>query len=85
MDDDLAFFAHADAFGADPGQVFEGEMDDATFARGHGIEFKGLAGGLHAFGGDASGHAKFFEAKSAVAATIEVNFFMMRGFEAEGA
>ena len=37
MDNDLAVFAHADAFGADAGHVFESEMDDTALARGHGI------------------------------------------------
>ena len=46
VDYDLAFFAHADAFGADAGDVFEGEMDDAAFAGGHGIEAERLARSL---------------------------------------
>jgi hypothetical protein len=37
MDNDLAFFAHADAFGADAWHIFEGEVYDAAFARGHGV------------------------------------------------
>jgi hypothetical protein len=85
VDDDLAVFAHADALGADAGEVFEGEMDDATFARGHRIEFERLTGSLDAFGGDAGGHAEFFEAQGAIAAAIEMDFFVMRGFEAQRA
>ena len=45
VDYDLAFFAHADAFGAYAGDVFEGEMDDAAFAGGHGIEAERLSVG----------------------------------------
>ncbi len=33
MDYDLAFFTDADAFGADAGEIFQGKMDDAAFAR----------------------------------------------------
>jgi hypothetical protein len=57
VDYDLAFFAHADAFGADAGDVFEGEMDDAAFARGHGIQAERLARGLHTFCSNFCGHA----------------------------
>ena len=81
----MAFFAHADAFGADAGDVFEGEVDDAALARGHGIEAEGLAGAFDAFGGDFGGHAEFFEAEGAVAAAIDVNFFVEGGLEAQGA
>src|SRR5450755_2711682 len=81
----LAFFAHADAFGADAGDVFAGEVDDAALARGHGIEAEGVAGAFDAFGGDFGGHAEFFYAEGAVAAAIDVNFFVEGGLEAEGA
>jgi hypothetical protein len=81
----LAFFAHADAFGADAGDVFEGEVDDAALAGGHGIEAEWLAGAFDAFGGDFGGHAEFFEAQGAVAAAIDVNFFVESGFETESA
>ena len=57
VDYDLAFFAHADAFGADARDVFEGEMDDAALAGGHGIQAEGLARSFDAFGGDFCGHA----------------------------
>jgi hypothetical protein len=83
VDDDLAVLAHAYAFGADAGDILEGEMDDAAFARGHGIEAKGLLGGLDAFGGNASGHAKLFKTESAIAAAVEVNFFVVDGLEAQ--
>src|ERR1700722_12910005 len=62
VDYDLAFIAHADAFGADAGDVLEGEMDDAAFARGHGIEAKGLARSFYTFCGDFGGHAQLFKA-----------------------
>ena len=79
---DLAFFAHADAFGSDAGNVFEGEVDDAAFARGHGIEAKGLAGAFDALGGDFGGHAKLFEAEGAIAAAVYMDFFVEGGLEA---
>src|SRR5690349_5483246 len=72
VDDDLAVLAHADTFGAYAGDILEGEVDDAALARGHGIQAKGLLGGLDAFGGNASGHAKLFKTESAIAAAIEV-------------
>src|SRR6202030_2339973 len=51
VDYDLAFFAHAHAFGADAGDIFEGEVDDAAFARGHGIQTERLVRSFDAFGG----------------------------------
>ncbi len=85
VNDDLAFFAHADAFGADTGDVFEGEMHDAALARGHGVEAERLPGAFDALGSDFGGHAEFFEAQGAVAAAIDVNFFVEGGLEAESA
>jgi hypothetical protein len=85
MDDDLAFFAEADAFGADAGHVFESEMDDAAFARRHGIEAKRLTRQFDALSGDLGGHAQLFEAQGAVTAAIDVNFFMEGGLETKGA
>ena len=85
VDDDLAVLAHADAFGADARDVLEGEVDDAALARGHGIEAKGLLGGLDAFGGNARGHTKFFKTEGAIAAAVEMNFLVIDGIEAQGA
>jgi hypothetical protein len=85
MDDDLAFFAEADAFGADAGHIFESEMDDAAFARRHGIEAKRLTRQFDALSGDLGGHAQLFEAQGAVTAAIDVNFFMEGRLEAQSA
>jgi hypothetical protein len=57
VDYDLAFLAHSDAFSADAGDVFQREMDDAAFARGHGIQAKRLARGLDALSGNFGGYA----------------------------
>lgn len=56
MDDDLAFFAHADALCAHAGDLFHGEVHDAALAGRHGIQAKGLLGLLHAFRSHARGH-----------------------------
>lgn len=85
MDDDLAVGAEADAFGADAGEGLQGEMDDAAFAGVHGIEFEGLLGGLHAFGGGASHHFEFFDAEGAVTGTVEKDFVLEGRFQAESA
>jgi hypothetical protein len=85
VDDDLAVLAHADAFGAYAGDILESEVDDAALTRGHGIETKGLLGGLDAFGGNAGGHTKFFKTEGAIAAAVEMNFFVIDGIEAQGA
>jgi len=56
MDDDLAGGADADAFGANAGDGLQGQMDNATLARIHGIELEGLTRSLHSLGGGASHH-----------------------------
>jgi hypothetical protein len=85
VDDDLAVLAHADTFGAYAGDILEGEVDDAALARGHGIEAKGLLGGLDAFGGDTGSHAKLLKAQCAIAAAIEVNLFVVDRLESQSA
>ena len=85
MDYDLAFFAHADAFGADAGDVFQGEVDDAAFARGHGIQAERLARSFDAFGGNFGGHAQLFKTQRAVAGAVDMNFFVEGRLEAQRA
>ena len=50
-----------------------------------GLRRNGWRGAFDAFGGDFGGHAEFFEAQGAVAAAIDVNFFVEGGLEAESA
>src|SRR5262245_47834503 len=85
MNDDLATWAHADALGADAGYGLEREVNDAAFARVHGIEFERLARGLHAFGGGARHHFQFFDAKRAVPRDIEKNLVLKWRLETKGA
>lgn len=82
---DLALFTHADTFGANSRDIFECEVNDPAFAGGHRIETEGLARGLHALGSNARSHAQFFKAQRAVTSTIEMNFLVIRGFEAQRA
>src|SRR5216683_1770685 len=60
-------------------------MHDAALAGSHGVEAKGLLGGLHALSGDAGGHAQFFKAQRAITAAIDVNFFVELRLEAQSA
>ena len=83
MNDDLAFFAHADTLRAHAGHVFERQMHNAAFARGHGIQAEGLFRGLHAFRSHTSGHFQLFKAQRAVAAAIDMNFFVVRRLQAQ--
>ena len=85
MDDDVAVFAGADAFGAHAGGVFEREMHDAALAGGHGVQLKRLLGSEHPFGGKARGHAQLLETKGAKTAAIEMDFFMKSRVQTEGA
>src|SRR5712664_1825552 len=84
MDDDLAFFAHTDAFRAYSGHILQRQMHDAALARGHGIQPEWLARSLHAFRGDARRHAQFFKPQRSVAAAIDVNLFMVSRFQPQG-
>ena len=56
VDDNLAFFAHADALRANAGNVLQGEVDNAALSRRHGIQAEGLLGLLYALCGDTRGH-----------------------------
>ena len=83
MNDHLAFFAHTHAFRADSGHVLQGQMHDAALARRHGIQPERLARSLHAFRSNARGHSQFFKTESAVAAGVDVNFFMIGRFQSQ--
>src|SRR5229473_3174775 len=85
MDHHLAMLTDPDAFRADAGHIFQRQMDDAAFARGHGVEAKRLLGGLHALGGDFGGHAQLFKAQRAISAAIDVNFFVELRLKAQNA
>src|SRR6266478_43952 len=77
MDDDLTFFPHAHAFCAYSIHILQRHMHDAPLARGHGVQPERLARSLHAFRGHARRHAQFFKTQRAIAARIDVNFFMV--------
>lgn len=83
MYNDLAILAHTDAFRTHSRHVLQRHMHDAAFARGHGIQAERLARRLDALGGNAGGHAQFFKTKRAVPTAIDVNFFMVSGFQAQ--
>src|SRR5579863_7728137 len=85
VDDYLAVRAEADAFGADTGKGLHGEVDDAAVAGVHGIEFKGLTGGLDAFGGGTGHHFEFLEAQGAIAGAVQKDFVLEGRLETERA
>jgi len=81
----VAAVAGTFADGAHAGSAIEFEMDDASVARGHGIEREGLARFANALGGHARRELQFFEARGAVIAAIETHGVMLRRFEAKPA
>jgi UDP-N-acetylmuramoylalanine-D-glutamate ligase len=83
MDDDLALFANACAFGTHPSHVLQRQMHDAAFARRHGIQPERLARRLHAFRGHARRHLQFFKAQRAITAAINMNLFVVRRLQAQ--
>jgi len=85
VDDYLAVWAEAYAFGADAGQGLECEVDDAAFAGVHGIELEGLTGGLDTFGGRAGHHFQFFDAKGAIAGAVQEDLVLEGRLETKGA
>jgi len=60
-------------------------MNDAAFARRHGIELEGLAGLADALRGHAGGKFQFLEARVAVTGAIEAHMIMQTRIEAEPA
>src|SRR5271169_3145058 len=85
MNDDVALFAGSDAFRANPGPIFQRQMHDAAFPRGHGIQLERLLRFEHAFGGHPRRHAQFLKAKRAKTSAIEMNFFMVSGLQPKSA
>src|SRR5450759_2687281 len=70
---DLAFFPGAFARGPYAGLFLQNQMQDAPFARGHGIESKWRMCFANALGGNACGKLQFFDAEGPVAAGIEAD------------
>ena len=71
VDHDLTIFAGAFASGADASFFFQDEMQDAPFARGHGVESERGVSFADAIGGDMRGKFKFLDAHGAITGCIE--------------
>lgn len=83
IEDDAAVETFAIAFGAEVGLVAQGEMNDATLARGHSSEVERSAGLANLFGRDSGGHAELLEVEGALIFAVEGNLLVLAGRQAQ--
>ena len=83
-DDDGAHGSGTDAFAAKFLFFTQGQMDNAAFAAGHGIEVEGHVGALHLFGSDDGAHAQVFDAQQTIVVGIEGDERMILGRKVHG-
>src|SRR5579864_1040565 len=85
VDHHSTLFTQANALGANAGHFLQRQMHDAPLARRHGVKPERLVRALYAFCRDARRHAQLFKAQGAIAAAVQMNFFVVRRFEAQRA
>jgi hypothetical protein len=79
----VALSAFPFAFSVEVGFIAEREMNDAPFAGGHRAEMIRTAGLAHFFGGDGRSRTQFLDAHGPAVLTIETNFFVLAGRQAQ--